>query len=68
MTDRLHHLEEIFPDLAAAGNLEDIIHRTHQAVAGPDPAYGQVACFMKCRRARDTDVKAAKPQEDKPAG
>jgi len=33
------------------GNWEDIIHRTPQAVAGPDPAYGEVACFMKRRRA-----------------
>jgi hypothetical protein len=29
------------------GNLEDIIHRTPQAVAGPGGAYGEVACFMK---------------------
>lgn len=29
------------------GNLEDIVHRTPQAIAGPDPAYGEVACFMK---------------------
>lgn len=29
------------------GRLEDIIHRTLQAVAGPDPAYGDVACYMK---------------------
>jgi hypothetical protein len=32
------------------GNLEDIIHRTPQAIAGPDPAYGDVACFMKRKR------------------
>jgi hypothetical protein len=32
------------------GNWEDIIHQTPQALAGPDPAYGQVACFMKRRR------------------
>lgn len=30
--------------------IEDIIHRTPQAVAGPDPAYGEVACFMKRKR------------------
>jgi hypothetical protein len=35
------------------GNLEDIIHRTAQAVAGPDPAYGQVACVMRRRREPD---------------
>ena len=29
------------------GSLEDIIHRTPDAVAGPDPAYGEVACYMK---------------------
>jgi len=43
------------------GNLEDIIHQTPQAVLGPDPAYGQVACFMKRRRAGATDVKTASP-------
>jgi hypothetical protein len=32
------------------GNWEDIIHHTPQALAGPDPAYGQVACFMVRRR------------------
>jgi hypothetical protein len=32
------------------GNLEDIIHRTPDAVAGPDPAYGDVACYMKRKR------------------
>ena len=32
------------------GNWEDIIHRTPQAVAGPEPAYGRVACFMKRKR------------------
>lgn len=32
------------------GNLEDIIHQTPQAIAGPEPAYGRVACFMKRRR------------------
>ena len=32
------------------GNLEDIVHRTPEAVSGPEPAYGQVACFMKRRR------------------
>jgi hypothetical protein len=32
------------------GNLEDIVHRTPQALSGPDPAYGQVAVFMKRRR------------------
>jgi hypothetical protein len=32
------------------GNLEDIVHRTPEAVAGPDPAYGAVACYMKRRR------------------
>lgn len=34
------------------GNLEDIIHRTPQAVSGPEPAYGRVACIMKRRRAQ----------------
>jgi hypothetical protein len=33
------------------GNLEDIVHQTPQALCGPDPAYGKVACFMKRRRA-----------------
>jgi hypothetical protein len=47
------------------GNLEDIIHQTPQAVSGPDPAYGQVACFMKRRRAGAAAVKAAQPQEEK---
>lgn len=32
------------------GNLEDIIHQTPQGVAGPEPAYGRVACLMKRRR------------------
>ena len=32
------------------GNLEDIIHRTPDAVAGRDPAYGVVACYMKRSR------------------
>ena len=32
------------------GNLEDIVHATPEAVSGPDPAYGRVACFMKRRR------------------
>jgi hypothetical protein len=36
--------------LSKLGNLEDIVHRTLEAVAGPDPAYGQVACLMKRRR------------------
>lgn len=31
------------------GNLEDIVHRTPQALTGPDPAYGEVACFMRRR-------------------
>jgi hypothetical protein len=35
------------------GNLEDIIHRTPQAVAGLDPAYGEVACFMKRKGVRE---------------
>jgi hypothetical protein len=35
------------------GNLEDIIHRTPQALAGIDPAYGRVACIMKRRRVRE---------------
>jgi hypothetical protein len=47
------------------GNLEDILHRTPQALAGPDPAYGQVACFMKRKRASAPAVKAARPQEEK---
>jgi hypothetical protein len=50
------------------GNLEDIIHQTPQAVSGPEPAYGEVACFMKRRRAGETDVKEARPQEDKLPG
>lgn len=29
------------------GNLEDIIHRTPQALESADPAYGKVACYMK---------------------
>jgi hypothetical protein len=33
--------------ISKLGNWEDIIHQTPQALAGPDPAYGQVACFMK---------------------
>src|SRR5260370_21543528 len=48
------------------GILEDIIHQTPQAVSGPDPAYGQVACFMKRGRGRDTYVKAAGPQVREP--
>jgi hypothetical protein len=32
------------------GNLEDIVHRTPEAVAGPDPAYGDVACYMRRKR------------------
>lgn len=32
------------------GSLEDIIHRTPDAVAGPDPAYGEIACYMKRKR------------------
>jgi hypothetical protein len=43
------------------GNWEDIIHRTPQAVAGPDPAYGQVVCFMKRKRERKTDENEAPP-------
>jgi len=50
------------------GNLEDIMHRTPQAVSGPDPAYGQVACFMKRRRGRATDVQEATPREHQPSG
>ena len=50
------------------GNLEDIIHRTPEAVSGPDPAYGQVACFMKRRRAGHTEEKAANPQEERSPG
>ena len=38
------------------GNLEDIFHRTPQAVSGPDPAYGQVACFMRRKRKGEGDV------------
>ena len=53
MTGSLKHLEAVFPNLARAGyspksepsavlgNLEDIIHQTPLAVAGPDPAYGE---------------------------
>ena len=48
------------------GNLEDIIHRTPQAVSGPDPAYGQVACFMKRWRVCDNNGGATTTQEDKP--
>ncbi len=29
------------------GNLEDIVHRTLDALAGPEPAYGKVSCIMK---------------------
>ncbi len=32
------------------GSLEDIVHRTPEAVAGPDPAYGEIACYMKRKR------------------
>lgn len=32
------------------GHLEDIIHRTPEAVGGPEPAYGKVACYMKRER------------------
>jgi hypothetical protein len=32
------------------GNLEDIIHRALEAVTGPDPAYGEVAGYMKRKR------------------
>jgi hypothetical protein len=32
------------------GNLEDIVHRTPHALSGPDPAYGQLACFMRRKR------------------
>jgi hypothetical protein len=32
------------------GRLEDIVHRTADAVAGPDPAYGAIACYMKRQR------------------
>jgi hypothetical protein len=38
------------------GNLEDILHQTPEAVSGHDPAYGQVACFMKRRRAAFTTI------------
>lgn len=31
------------------GNWEDIVHRTPDALSGPDPAYGQVACIMRRR-------------------
>ena len=41
------------------GSLEDIVHRTPLAVAGPDPAYGRVACFMRRGRANA-------PPESKP--
>jgi hypothetical protein len=43
------------------GNLEDILHRTPEAVSGPDPAYGQVSCFMKRRRATLTTVQGESP-------
>jgi hypothetical protein len=46
------------------GNLEDIIHRTPQAVAGPDPAYGRVACVMKRRHVSNPEAKAARPHEE----
>ncbi len=29
------------------GQLEDIIHQTPNAITGPDPAYGEIACYMK---------------------
>ena len=32
------------------GNLEDIVHRTLDAVSGVDPAYGEDACDMKRKR------------------
>lgn len=32
------------------GSLEDIIHRTPEALTGPDPAYGSVACFMSRKK------------------
>jgi len=35
------------------GNLEDIIHRTPHAIAGPDPAYGEVVCYMKRRSTKE---------------
>jgi hypothetical protein len=38
------------------GSLEDIVHRTPNAVAGLDPAYGAVACYMKRKRPAQTDV------------
>jgi hypothetical protein len=36
------------------GNWEDIVHRTLDAVSGPDPAYGRVACLMKRPRESTT--------------
>lgn len=45
------------------GNLEDIIHRTPHALSGPDPAYGQVACFMKRRRVHGRAGHVASPSQ-----
>lgn len=36
------------------GSLEDIIHRTPDAITGPEPAYGQIACYMKRLRSRES--------------
>lgn len=47
------HAAKQLPDgtwTSKLGNLEDIIHQTAEAVSGPDPAYGKVACFMKRKR------------------
>ncbi len=44
--------------MSKLGNVEDIIHRTPDAVAGPDPAYGEVACYMK--RSRESQANERK--------
>jgi hypothetical protein len=50
------------------GNLEDIVHRMSQALAGPEPAYGQVACYMKRRRLEQTDDRQNETSENVQTG